>query len=111
MNLKKAENEVIHKNDLMYKSKMYQKQRRFEENLKDTTAKRLPFNEKVNQKSKSEAWLYATGKIKSSLARQTQSSAYHIPEEPEHNEDIGEMDLLAEDPAGDAIEEKLEMEG
>ena len=55
VSLKKTENELIHKNDLHYKSKMYTKQRSQEDNLWDTTAKWLPFNAKINTMNRDNA--------------------------------------------------------
>lgn len=47
----KKDNEVLHKKTLEYKQNMHEKQRVFEDNLKETTVKRLPFNAKINQMS------------------------------------------------------------
>ena len=46
---RKKENEVLHKNTLGYKSEMHAKQREHEDNLKIATAKKKPFNAKINQ--------------------------------------------------------------
>ena len=48
---RKKENEVLHKKTLEYKSGMHDKQRLFEENLKETSKKRQPFNAKINEHS------------------------------------------------------------
>jgi hypothetical protein len=41
----------LHKVTLEYKKNMHEKQQNFESTLKENTAKRLPFNAKINQMS------------------------------------------------------------
>lgn len=48
LTLKKKENEVLHKNTLAYKQQMHEKQRTFEQSVKDASDKRHPFNAKIN---------------------------------------------------------------
>ena len=49
--VQKKENEVLHKKTLEYKQNMHEKQKHFEENLKEIGIKRNPFNAKINQMS------------------------------------------------------------
>ena len=96
--LKKSENEIIHKNDLIYKNKMYWKQRTQEDELRDTTSKRLPFNAKINTKNWESAQLWRTRKFEKTGAtdfvRQETPQDFHqaIPEED------AEFDMLGEAP-------------
>lgn len=46
--VQKKENEVLHKKTLEYKQNMHEKQKQFEENLKEAEQKRNPFNAKIN---------------------------------------------------------------
>jgi len=39
---------VLHKKTLEYKQNMHEKQKNFEDNLKETEKKRNPFNAKIN---------------------------------------------------------------
>ena len=48
---KKGENEVLHKQDLAYKTRMYEKQRLQEDNLKEQLDKKNPINNKINEMS------------------------------------------------------------
>ena len=97
--LKKSENEIIHKNDLIYKNKLYRKQRTQEDGLRDTTSKRLPFNAKINAKNRESAQLWRTRKFEKTGAtdfvRQETPQDFNeaIPE------DEGEFDMLGEAPA------------
>lgn len=52
---RKMENEILHKEVLDYKNTKYAKQKDQEENLKTTTKKRHPFNDKINQTIKANA--------------------------------------------------------
>jgi len=51
----KKENEVLHKKTLEYKQGMHQKQKDFEDNLKEVEKKRKPFNTKINEMSMANA--------------------------------------------------------
>jgi hypothetical protein len=51
----KKENEVLHKKTLEYKQNMHEKQKTFEDNLKEMEMKRKPFNAKINQMSMTNA--------------------------------------------------------
>jgi len=44
----KKENEVLHKKTLEYKQNMHEKQRGFEDDLKETQMRNKPFNTKIN---------------------------------------------------------------
>ena len=48
LSTQKKDNEVLHKKTLEYKQNMHEKQRNQKHNLQETTAKRLPFNAKIN---------------------------------------------------------------
>ena len=54
----KGENQVLHKQDLAYKTKMYEKQRTQEETLKDMQDKRVPIVNKINMMSITNARTY-----------------------------------------------------
>ena len=51
----KKENEVLHKKTLEYKQGMHQKQKDFEDNLREVEKKRKPFNTKINEMSMANA--------------------------------------------------------
>lgn len=51
LEVRKKENEVLHKKTLEYKSNMHTKQKNFEEELREKTLKRNPFNAKINEMS------------------------------------------------------------
>lgn len=51
LTVRKKENEVLHKKTLEYKSNMHEKQKQFEQELREKTLKRNPFNAKINEMS------------------------------------------------------------
>ena len=107
---KKRENEILHKGDLAYKTQMYQKQRKFEDGLADTQAKRRPFNQKINDQSVTNARTFVSTKHGLTRAPDTLRQV----EEDEIIEEEEELSggLLEEEAAEgpDAIEAKLEAE-
>lgn len=51
LSVRKKDNEVLHKKTLEYKSNMHAKQKDFEQELREKTLKRNPFNAKINEMS------------------------------------------------------------
>ena len=60
---RKQENEVLHKQDLQYKTMMYRQQKEQEEDLKVTQAKANPFKDKINKESIAKANTYRSMKM------------------------------------------------
>jgi hypothetical protein len=52
---RKKENEVLHKKTLEYRSGMHEKQKEFEQQLRESRAKRYPFIAKINEESMEKA--------------------------------------------------------
>lgn len=108
---RKKENEVLHKNTLGYKSDMHAKQREHENNLKVATAKRNPFNAKINQQSLQNAT--KRREQKNNMTGYEMEEAYAAEQAYDEMDAMSDaMDLLNDGPEGgmDDISQKLTQE-